>query len=124
MPIEERGDGISGGQRQSIAIARAFLLDSPIVLLDEPTNSLDSQTETRLKENLKVALEGKTLLLVTHKMDLLELVDKIIVVENGKLLLAGPKNDVLNYMNKIVAERQQANQSQVTNNIASNGGQQ
>ena len=122
MPIEERGDGISGGQRQSIAIARAFLLDSPIVLLDEPTNSLDSQTETRLKENLKVALEGKTLLLVTHKMDLLELVDKIIVVENGKLLLAGPKNDVLNYMNKIVAERQQANQSQVTNNIA-NGGQ-
>ena len=121
MPIEERGDGISGGQRQSIAIARAFLLDSPIVLLDEPTNSLDSQTETRLKENLKVALEGKTLLLVTHKMDLLELVDKIIVVENGKLLLAGPKNDVLNYMNKIVAERQQANQSQVTNNIANGG---
>ena len=99
------------------------MLDSPIVLLDEPTNSLDSQTETRLKENLKVALEGKTLLLVTHKMDLLELVDKIIVVENGKLLLAGPKNDVLNYMNKIVAERQQS-QSQVTNNIASNGGQQ
>ena len=121
MPIEERGDGISGGQRQSIAIARAFLLDSPIVLLDEPTNSLDSQTETRLKENLKVALEGKTLLLVTHKMDLLELVDKIIVVENGKLLLAGPKNDVLNYMNKIVAERQQASQSQVTNNIANGG---
>jgi len=53
-------------------------------------------------------------------MDLLELVDKIIVVENGKLLLAGPKNDVLNYMNKIVAERQQS-QNQVTNNIANGG---
>ena len=105
MPVEERGDGISGGQRQSIAIARAFLLDSPIILLDEPTNSLDNQAEAKLKENLKVVLEDKTLLLVTHRLDLLELVDKIIVVDDGKLLLAGPKNDVLSYMQSVAIER-------------------
>ncbi len=57
MPVYERGDGISGGQKQSIAIARAFLLDSPIIILDEPTNSLDNTTETKIKrllaENIK-----------------------------------------------------------------------
>ena len=110
MPVEERGDGISGGQRQSIAIARAFLLDSPIILLDEPTNSLDNQAEAKLKENLKKVLEDKTLLLVTHRLDLLELVDKIIVVDDGKLILAGPKNDVLNYMQSVAMERSRAEQ--------------
>lgn len=110
MPVEERGDGISGGQRQSIAIARAFLLDSPIILLDEPTNSLDNQAEAKLKENLKVVLEDKTLLLVTHRLDLLELVDKIIVVDDGKLLLAGPKNDVLSYMQSVAEERSRVEQ--------------
>ena len=122
MPVEERGDGISGGQRQSIAIARAFLLDSPIILLDEPTNSLDNQAEAKLKENLKVVLEDKTLLLVTHRLDLLELVDKIIVVDNGKLLLAGPKNDVLSYMQSVAEERSRV--EQMEQEARRNGGQQ
>lgn len=122
MPVEERGDGISGGQRQSIAIARAFLLDSPIILLDEPTNSLDNQAEAKLKENLKVVLEDKTLLLVTHRLDLLELVDKIIVVDDGKLLLAGPKNDVLSYMQSVAEERSRV--EQMEQEAKRNGGQQ
>ena len=80
MPVFERGDGISGGQRQSIAVARAFLLDSPIILLDEPTNSLDNTVENKLKINLKTNTANKTMLLVTHRTSMLDLVDRLIVM--------------------------------------------
>ena len=95
MPVFERGDGISGGQRQSIAVARAFLLDSPIILLDEPTNSLDNTVESKLKANLKVNTVNKTMILVTHRTSMLDLVDKLIVMDNGKILLDGPRDEVL-----------------------------
>lgn len=95
MPIQERGAGLSGGQKQKIAIARAILLDSPIVIMDEPTNALDNQTESKLVKNLKDYTKDKTLLLVTHKQSLLSLVDRIIVVDNGKIILDGKKEDVL-----------------------------
>lgn len=95
MPVLERGDGISGGQRQSIALARAFLLDSPIILLDEPTNSLDNTIENKLKTNLKTYTAGKTMVLITHKTSMLELVDRLIVVDNGKILLDGSRDEVL-----------------------------
>lgn len=95
MPVSERGEGISGGQRQSIAIARAFLLDSPIILLDEPTNSLDNTSEHNLKESLKKELKDKTLLLVTHRVNLLDLVDRLIVLDEGKVVLDGTKLEVL-----------------------------
>lgn len=95
MPVFERGDGISGGQRQSIAVARAFLLDSPIVLLDEPTNSLDNTVENKLKINLKTNTANKTMLLVTHRTSMLDLVDRLIVMDNGKILLDGPRDEVL-----------------------------
>ncbi|WP_462106514.1 type I secretion system permease/ATPase [Campylobacter concisus] len=95
MPVFERGDGISGGQRQSIAVARAFLLDSPIILLDEPTNSLDNTVENKLKVNLKTNTANKTMLLVTHRTSMLDLVDRLIVMDNGKILLDGPRDEVL-----------------------------
>ncbi|WP_169777362.1 type I secretion system permease/ATPase [Campylobacter mucosalis] len=95
MPVLERGDGISGGQRQSIALARAFLLDTSIMILDEPTNSLDNTVENKLKANLKTYMAGKTMILVTHKTSLLDLVDRIMVIDNGKILLDGPRDDVL-----------------------------
>lgn len=95
MPVFERGEGISGGQRQAIAVARAFLLDSPIILLDEPTNSLDSSVENKLKNNLKYNTKDKTVMLITHKTSLLDLVDRLIVVDGGKILLDGPKDEVL-----------------------------
>ncbi|MDD2267824.1 ATP-binding cassette domain-containing protein, partial [Sulfuricurvum sp.] len=101
LPVMERGDGISGGQRQSIAIARAFLLDSPIILLDEPTNSLDSSSENKIKNLLKSNIEGKTALLVTHKMALLDLVDRLIVIERSHVLLDGSKEDVLAKLNGV-----------------------
>lgn len=95
MPVGERGDGISGGQKQSIAVARAFLLDFPIVLLDEPTNFMDSTSELRLEKSLDEHTKDKTTVLVTHKSSLLKIVDRLIVVDNGKIVLDGPKNEVL-----------------------------
>ncbi len=95
MPVYERGDGISGGQRQSIAIARAFLLDSPIMILDEPTNSLDNTTEAKIKKLLAQNIKNKTVILVTHKSSLLSLIDRIIVLDNGKVVMDGEKNKIL-----------------------------
>ena len=95
MPVLERGEGISGGQRQAIAVARAFLLDCPIILLDEPTNSLDSSVESKLKNNLKHNTSNKTMILITHKTSLLELVNRLIVIDMGKILLDGPRDEVL-----------------------------
>ncbi len=95
MPVGERGDGLSGGQKQAIAIARAFLLDAPIILLDEPTNSVDNSMEAKIKNNLLKILKNKTTLLITHKMNLLQLVDRLIVMDNGKLILDGKKEEVL-----------------------------
>lgn len=95
LPVGERGDGISGGQKQSIAVARAFLLDFPIMLLDEPTNFMDNTTETRLEKSLKENLKNKTTVLVTHKSSLLNIVDRLIVIDNGRVVLDGPKNEVL-----------------------------
>jgi len=95
MPVGERGDGLSGGQKQAIAIARAFLLDSPIILLDEPTNSVDNSMEAKIKKNLMENLKGKTAILITHKIGMLDIVDKVIVMDNGKVVLSGNKQEVL-----------------------------
>jgi len=100
MPIGEGGAGLSGGQKQAIAIARAILLDSPIVIMDEPTNSLDNQTEAKLIHNLKNYVKDKTLLLVTHKHSLLNLVDRIIVIDSGRIILDGSKEYVLKTLHK------------------------
>lgn len=95
MPVWERGDGISGGQRQSIGIARAFLLNSPIVLLDEPTHSLDNTSENKIKGYLAQNISNKTTVLVTHRMSLLDLVDRLIVLDNSRLLMDGSKEEIL-----------------------------
>lgn len=95
MQITERGANLSGGQRQSIAIARAILLDSPIVVLDEPTSMMDNGTETKIIKNLEKYLEGKTVVLVTHRPSLLTLVENMIVFDEGRLMLQGSKEDVL-----------------------------
>lgn len=99
LPVQERGDGLSGGQRQSIAISRAFLIDSPIVLLDEPTNSLDNSTENKIRGLLKENIKDKTAILVTHKVLLLDLVDRLIVMNDARLVLDGKKENVLAKLN-------------------------
>mgnify|MGYP003385109950 CR=1 FL=1 len=95
LPVGERGEGLSGGQRQSIAVARALLLDPPVLILDEPTNAMDNSTEEQFKSKLMNELEGKTLLLVTHKASLLSLVDRIIVMDQGNLVADGPRLQIL-----------------------------
>lgn len=95
MSIGERGDSLSGGQRQSIAVARALINDPPILLLDEPSSNMDNQSEAALKARLKEAGRSKTMLLVTHRTALLELVDRLIVIDGGKIMADGPKDQVI-----------------------------
>lgn len=92
--VGERGQLLSGGQRQSIAIARALLFDPPILILDEPTASMDNTTEARMKRRLMEAIKDKTLILITHKASMLDMVDRIIVMDNGRLIADGPKAQV------------------------------
>ncbi len=95
MEIGERGESVSGGQRQCIAIARAVIGNPPILLLDEPTGSMDHSSEETIKRKLKEYAAHKTMLIVTHRTSLLELVSRIIVIDNGKIVADGPKASVV-----------------------------
>lgn len=95
MAISEGGKSLSGGQRQSIGVARALLLDTPIFLLDEPTNAMDSKTEQIMIDRLKKGTLKNTSIVVTHKMSLLQLADRLIVMDHGKIIADGPKATVL-----------------------------
>jgi len=95
MLIGERGESLSGGQRQSVAVARAVLGNAPILLLDEPTSAMDFSTEERIKDNLKRYAAGKSVVLVTHRTSLLDMVDRIIVVDGGRILADGPRDKVI-----------------------------
>ena len=95
MPIGERGEGLSGGQIQSVGLARACLFDYPINLFDEPTSSMDKQTEDIVLDNLNNFMKNKTLIVITQKMPLLRIVDKIIVLNNSTVYLQGEKEAVI-----------------------------
>ena len=99
MHIGERGASLSGGQRQCVAIARAFLMEPPILLLDEPTSSMDYTTENEFKLRLsrfaKRFSPGKTLLIATHRSSLIDLADRIIVIDEGRIMADGPRAEVL-----------------------------
>jgi len=95
MPVGERGEGLSGGQRQSVAVARALLLEPPVLVLDEPSNAMDNSTEAQFMSKLNETLQDKTLLLVTHKASLLNLVDRVIVLDQGTLVADGPRDQIL-----------------------------
>ncbi|WP_330924571.1 type I secretion system permease/ATPase [Candidatus Sororendozoicomonas aggregata] len=94
MNVGERGQNLSGGQRQSIALARALLMNPPILLLDEPSSAMDNTTELRIKQQLAARGKDKTLILVTHKASMLELVERLIVIDNGHIVADGPKAQV------------------------------
>jgi ATP-binding cassette subfamily C protein LapB len=100
MPVGERGASLSGGQRQSVAVARSMLLSPPIYIMDEPSNSMDNSTEARFKEKLSEQLAHQTLILVTHRASLLTLVDRLIVMDGAKIVADGPKENVLEALKK------------------------
>ncbi|MBF0383346.1 MAG: type I secretion system permease/ATPase [Magnetococcales bacterium] len=95
LPVGERGDGLSGGQRQGLTIARALLRLPNILVMDEPTSSMDAKSEQELRNRLRDFLKDRTLLLITHRASLLSFVDRIIVLDNGQLLADGPRKQIL-----------------------------
>lgn len=103
IEVAEFGRGLSGGQRQSVALARAVLLDPPILILDEPTSNMDNRTEVRLRDNLSKVIKEKTLLLITHRASMLEMVDRLVVIDDGIIVADGPKASVLEAMGKRAA---------------------
>ena len=99
-PVGERGQLLSGGQRQAVLLARALLLSPPIMLLDEPTSAMDNASEDALRQRLHTWMQGKTLLLITHRTAMLSLVDRLIVLDNGRIVADGPKEAVIDALRK------------------------
>ena len=95
MLVGERGESLSGGQRQGVAIARAVINDPSILLLDEPTASMDHSSEEDIKKRLREFMPGKTVILISHRTSLLDLVDRIIVMDAGRIVADGPKDQVV-----------------------------
>lgn len=94
--VQDGGEGLSGGQKQALAMARLFLRDPKIVLLDEPSSALDQMAEGAMINMLKSWLAKRTVVIATHRLGLLDLVDRILVIQNGAILMDGPKAEVLN----------------------------
>ncbi len=95
LDVGERGENLSVGQRHLVGLARALLSDAPILILDEPTTGLDIGLERKLVSHLNSSLKDKTLLVISHRFAALELVDRVILVDNGRVVADGKKEDVL-----------------------------
>ncbi len=95
LKLADRGDSLSGGQRQSIAIARALVSQPPVVVFDEPSSAMDAQSESALIQRLGMELGKRTLVLITHRPALLALVSRIILMDGGKIIADGPRDAIL-----------------------------
>ena len=95
MLIGERGESLSGGQRQEVAIARAVLMDPPVLFFDEPTSAMDFTTEAAFKERLRRFAAHKTMVIVTHRSSLIDLATRMIVVDDGRIVADGPREKVV-----------------------------
>nr|WP_319492089.1 type I secretion system permease/ATPase [uncultured Desulfobacter sp.] len=95
LQVGEKGSRLSGGQRQSIAVSMAFIEDSPIILLDEPTNAMDFNTEAQVIANIGRVTNGRTTIVITHKPSILRIVDRLLVMDKGELVMDGPKDKIL-----------------------------
>lgn len=95
MQVGERGELLSGGQRQSVGIARALIHNAPILLLDEPTSAMDFSTEAQITQKLAAFAQNKTVVLVTHRTSLLSMVNRVIVIDGGKIVADGPRDRIM-----------------------------
>ena len=105
MPVGEGGRRLSGGQRQGVALARALMPDSSVLLLDEPTSAMDSVMENHVSQALGKLSRGKSLMLVTHRTSLLHMVERLIILDAGSVVADGPKQTVLDELNRGVIQR-------------------
>jgi ATP-binding cassette subfamily C protein LapB len=99
LMLADRGESLSGGQRQSISLARAMVGRPGLLVFDEPTSAMDTESETGLINRIAPEIEGRTLLLITHRMSLLRLVNRIVLMRDGKILADGPRDEILRRMN-------------------------
>ncbi|WP_414439297.1 type I secretion system permease/ATPase [Burkholderia sp. 22PA0106] len=106
LQVGEHGGELSGGQRQLVALARSLINRPRTLLLDEPTSAMDSQTEHQFIAHLRMASAGQTLVVVTHRMSLLPLVDRLVIVDQGRIVADGPKENVLAVLSGQPAARQ------------------
>lgn len=93
--VGEQGRALSGGQRQAVALARALVRDPEVLLLDEPTSNMDTDSEVMLQKRLYSVMDGRTVVLVTHRLSMLRIVNRLIVMENGQIRMDGPRDAVL-----------------------------
>jgi ATP-binding cassette subfamily C protein LapB len=100
LRLADRGEGLSGGQRQSISIARAIAARPAIIVMDEPTSAMDAQTEGALIKRLTEEFAGRTLVLITHRPPLLALATRVILIEQGKVAADGPRDQVLQQLTR------------------------
>jgi ATP-binding cassette subfamily C protein LapB len=100
MPITEAGGGLSGGQRQLFSIARMMLRNPRLVFMDEPTANMDGNTEGHVIAVLKDWLKGRTLIMSTHRPQLLELADRVAVIEAGQCVMIGPKQEMVEKLSR------------------------
>ena len=105
LRLADRGEGLSGGQRQSIAMARALAGKPPILIFDEPTSSVDTETEGRLMENLRHEIAGRTLILITHRPTLLALVGRVILMSRGRIVMDGTPEQITGRVREIAPAR-------------------
>ena len=100
LEIHEMGEGLSVGQRQSIGWARIWLQDPVVAILDEPTAALDQTLETTLVSRLMTWLDGRTAIIATHRLPILQLTSRTLILQNGRLAVDGPRDAVLAHLNK------------------------
>jgi ATP-binding cassette subfamily C protein LapB len=100
LQVGPRGERLSGGERQSVALARLLYRDPPVLVLDEPTSSMDTIMEARVVRDLKPLIENRTLVIATHRAPLLNLVDRLVWIEDGRIRADGPKAEVLERLSK------------------------